>query len=344
MQGVDIQLPRGLARHSTSHGSSDFTQRTFTQMPQAITGILQQHAIKRINITFQCAVFVFTSAYYGRSIPSLLCKKLQASNVLRRHRGAEVQSTPPKHLFKGLQQDHSHTRDHSANDVQSEAEDTSAGLSSEKAGSSALRVGSSAGATRLDCRAGNDTGAISTSRLEQISAAGAGRLGNRRLGCGLAFEAAAIWHSLGVGVDGERQLLLVRAHAVGPVRALGRVLVDARAVRALVLATDEVEHGTIFLLFDFVGNSAAKGVHHAGAGVVVDDGRKRAGDCLPLSGSDAGAGRRGGVGGVVVGHLDTGGGDFSDLLGQVGEVIVGFDSSAANCDETYSVSVLGAGI
>lgn len=132
------------------------------------------------------------------------------------------------------------------------------------------------------------------------------------------------------------ELLLVTAHAVCAVGAGSRVLVDACAVLAVLLAADEAKHVAVVLLVRGVGDDAAEGFGHAGAELRVGGCGERAGLRFPLSSGDLGAGGGGGVGGGVGVHLYAGGVDLGDLLLEVVEILVGGDLAAVDRCETWS--------
>jgi hypothetical protein len=226
-----------------------------------------------------------------------------------------------------LQQDNGHTRGDSGDDVHAQADGKS------RCGTGGARLSTSA--TRgLSRAATNNTGTLSASSLKQVGAAGSGRSRNSGLGGRLALEAATVGHSLGVCVEGERQLLLVGAHAISAVRTSSGVLVDASAVLARLLTADEAEDVAEVRLDGVVSNNAAESLGHAGAELGVGSGRERARLSLPLAGGNLGACGGSGVGGSVRIHLDTAGVDLGDLLLEVLEVLVGSSLAVVDGSET----------
>jgi hypothetical protein len=235
-----------------------------------------------------------------------------------------------------LQQDHSHTRSHGAHNVEAETEDAKAELRNRKTRSSTLGAGrvSRPRSSRGLGSTTDNTGALDTSSLEHSTAARCRRSSDSSLGSSLALEATAVGDSLGVGIEGKRQLILCLTHAVSTIRTGGRVLVDALAVLSLLLTADEAEHVTIVLLGNVVCNNTAEGFDHAGAEWGVGSRGKRVRGSLPFAGGNLGASSSGGVGWVVVGHLDTAGSGLGNLLGQVLVVLVGGDLAARNGRKT----------
>lgn len=118
------------------------------------------------------------------------------------------------------------------------------------------------------------------------------------------------------------QLRLIVTHAVCAIRTSSSILVDARAVLAVLLAADEAEHVAVVLLVRGIGNDAAERLGHAVAELGVGSGGEGAGLCFPFAGGDFGAGCCSGVGGGVGVHFHARGVHFGDFLGEVIEVFV----------------------
>jgi hypothetical protein len=215
-----------------------------------------------------------------------------------------------------------------------------------EAGSSALGAGGALGArvTLGLSRSRDATSACRADLLEQTGAAGSSWRGSSRLGGGLALEVASTGDSLGVGIDGEGELLLAAAHAIGAVSRLGAVPVDTSAVLATLQAANETEHVAKVLLINLVGNNAVQGVHHAAAKLGVGGGREGVRLGLPFASSDARARSSGGVGRSVLVHLDAAGSGLGNLLGQVVEVLVGCDLAVLDRGETWSVLAIVCGL
>ncbi|OSS46304.1 hypothetical protein B5807_08526 [Epicoccum nigrum] len=245
-----------------------------------------------------------------------------------------MQKFEPRRELHLLQQDHGHTGGNSAE--HSHAHTHARNDKARGAGSSVTGVGR-ARARGLGSR-GDGASASSTSLLEEVGAARGGR--GSLLSSGLALEAAAVGDSLSIGVESEGKLLLGGAHAVGSVGTGGHVAVDTSAVLAVLETADVAEDVTEVVFGGLVGYSAAKGLHHAGAKLLVGDRREGVRFGLPLSGGDLGAGSSSSVGRVVVSHLDTAGGSLGDLLGEVVEILVRGDLAVLDSGQTVLVGLL----
>ena len=230
-----------------------------------------------------------------------------------------------------LQQDHSHARRNSADDIHAEAKRPGAELGNGKTCSCALGA-RARGAVAVGA---DHAGAGSARRLEKVGAARSSRGSNGSLGGGLALETTAAGDVFGVDIGGKGQLVLVGAHAVRAVGANGSVLVDTSAVLALLFATDEVEHVGVVILVGLVSNNTAECFHHARAELGIGYGWENLRLGFPLASGDLGARSCGSVAWGVVAHLDTTWGRLGNLLGQVVKVLVGGDLAARNSSETY---------
>lgn len=223
-------------------------------------------------------------------------------------------------MIPRLQENHAQTSESGGGSVSTDLEvskaDTGVDGSGTTAGGGRGR-GARAGVSSSSSLGGDSTGTSSASLLDLRGASASGRGGG--LGAGRATEAASSSSLVLLGVvlvQGESELILDTAHAVGTVLAGGGVGIEATTVS---VTTDNTQELSELGAGQAAVSNASRGIVNTVAKVLIGGRGKRRRLGLPV-GVLGRAGLKNSVGRGVRGLVGAGRAGSGNLLGVVGEV------------------------